>query len=355
MTDDGFSAASQVLRAGIETRCFPAAVAEVGGRTGPRWREAFGRLTYQAEARRCTEDTLFDLASLTKVIATTTLAMHLAESRAIRLADRVDTRLADWRGRDRADVTIRDLLVHASGLTAYLPLYVDHRGRAEFERAICQLPLEYRPRSRSIYSDLGFIALAFVLEDAGRAPFAHQCARLIREIAGDGIMFDPPGGWPAGIAPTEVDPWRGRLLVGEVQDENAWALGGAAGHAGLFGHAAAVGSFARWMLDALHGGGGWLSPEILRRFVARDDTPASSRALGWDTMLPTSSCGHHMSGQAIGHTGFTGTSLWVDPGRDVYVVLLANRVHPTRVHEGILAVRRRFHDAVMLALPETLP
>ncbi len=352
MTPHAFRAASELVSQGIGARCFPAAVVEVGGRAGPRWREAFGHLTYEPDAPACSEGTLFDLASLTKVIATTTLAMRLVESGALGLQDRVGTRLSSWTGSDREDVAIGDLLEHASGLTAYLPLYVDHHGRSEFERVIGQLPLEYRPRARSLYSDLGFVLLGFILEDAGSAPFADQCTAIVEAIAGDDLMFAPSHLWPAGIAPTEVDPWRGRLLVGDVHDENTWALGGAAGHAGLFGTAEAVGTFARWILDTLHGGARWVRPETLRRFVVRSEVPGSSRALGWDTMLPTSSCGGHMSGQAIGHTGFTGTSLWVDPVQDAYVVFLTNRVHPSRNSEGILEVRRRLHDAVMQVLAD---
>ena len=152
-----------------------------------------------------------------------------------------------------------------------------------------------------------------------------------------------------GIAPlpTEFDPWRGRLLVGEVHDENAWALGGAAGHAGLFGSAAAVGRFARSIASGFQGRPTVAGAAAFDRFMTRTQVPGSSRALGWDTMLPTSSCGRRMSARAVGHTGFTGTSLWIDPAADAYVVLLTNRVYPTRTNEQILAIRPALHDAVM--------
>jgi CubicO group peptidase (beta-lactamase class C family) len=162
------------------------------------------------------------------------------------------------------------------------------------------------------------------------------------------IQFAPPSLWRARIAPTEQDPWRGRLLVGEVHDENAAALGGIAGHAGLFGTAAAVGSYARHLLQVLDGRAGVIRRATLEEFVTkRADIPGSSRALGWDTMLPTSSCGTLMSARAFGHTGFTGTSLWIDPEKDVYVALLTNRVHPTRANEAIKHVRPAVHDAVV--------
>jgi CubicO group peptidase (beta-lactamase class C family) len=165
------------------------------------------------------------------------------------------------------------------------------------------------------------------------------------------IQFNPPSLWRGRIAPTEEDPWRGRLLAGEVHDENAAALGGIAGHAGLFGTAAAAGSYARHLLQVLDGRSGVFRRTTLEEFVTkRDGVPGSSRALGWDTMLPTSSCGTLMSARAFGHTGFTGTSLWIDPERDVYVVLLTNRVHPNRANDAIQGVRRAAHDAVMSEL-----
>jgi CubicO group peptidase (beta-lactamase class C family) len=165
------------------------------------------------------------------------------------------------------------------------------------------------------------------------------------------LQFKPPGGWRSRIAPTEFDAWRGRLLVGDVHDENAAALGGAAGHAGLFGTAAAVGQHARHLLQILAGRGGAFERATVETFVTkRAGIPGSSRALGWDTMLPTSSCGRRMSPRAFGHTGFTGTSLWIDPDRETYVVLLTNRVCPSRENDAIKMVRPAVHDAVMDAL-----
>ena len=165
------------------------------------------------------------------------------------------------------------------------------------------------------------------------------------------LQFNPPSVWRPRIAPTEFDAWRGRLLVGEVHDENAAALNGVAGHSGLFGTSAAVGQHARHVLQILAGRGGVFQRSTVEAFVAkRADIPGSSRALGWDTMLPTSSCGRRMSVRAFGHTGFTGTSLWIDPDREIYVVFLTNRVYPSRENEAIRLVRPAVHDAVMDAL-----
>jgi serine-type D-Ala-D-Ala carboxypeptidase len=357
-----FAAADAVLHDAIAARAFPAATAEVGTRDAVFWRRAYGRLTYDDSADETTNDTIFDLASLTKVIATTTLVMRAVDDGVLRLEDRVGDWIRAWRGADRESVTIQDLLEHSAGLTAYLPFFRDHTGRAEFEHAIATLPLEYTPRTKSIYSDLGFILLAFILEDARSresaavaagafdpaVSFVAQFRRIGSLVTNQPLGFSPSRELRPQIAPTEHDPWRGRTLVGEVHDENAWALGGAAGHAGLFGTAGAVGAFARAALHTLHGQSILAKPATMKRFAQRGTVPGSSRAFGWDTMLPTSSCGTLMSPTAIGHTGFTGTSLWIDWERDLYAVLLTNRVHPTRENWAIRPVRRQFHDAVIV-------
>jgi CubicO group peptidase (beta-lactamase class C family) len=359
-----FADAADILRAGVADRAFPGAAIEVGGRQGALWQRSVGALTYTPLAMPVTSATVFDLASLTKVIATTSLVMRAVDDGRLATEDLVSRWIPEWRGEDRADVTIADLLAHQSGLTAYMPFYRDFTGRIEFQHAICELPLEYAPRTASIYSDLGFMLLGFILEDAqpsGRgfagAPGAvdparrleAQFRRLAAFITPEALTFNPPRAWRGHTAPTEEDSWRGRLLAGEVHDENAWALGGAAGHAGLFGTAKAVGAFARAVLGSLAGEPILARPDTMRRFTERTGIPGSSRALGWDTMLPTSTCGTLISTTAIGHTGFTGTSLWFDWERDLYIALLTNRVHPSRDNNGLTGVRRRVHDAVVEA------
>lgn len=344
---ESFEAARRVLTQAVADRAFPAAVVEVGTRLDVMWREAFGRVSSEPHAAVCPDDALFDLASLTKVIVTATVAMQSSEANRFALDDRVAARLPAWRGEDRASVTMVDLLEHASGLTAYLPFYVDHVGRSEYEPAICSLPLEYSPRSRSVYSDLGFMLLGFILADAGEAPLDVQFAPVAEALGAPDLLFRPGRRWRGTIVPTEVDSWRGRLLVGDVHDENAWALGGVAGHAGLFGTVAGVGTFARSLLKTLAGEPGLVSQKTLRRFLQPSSVPGSSRALAWDTMRPTSSCGSRIARSAFGHTGFTGTSLWIDPEREIYIVMLTNRVHPTRENEAIIPVRRALHDAVI--------
>jgi CubicO group peptidase (beta-lactamase class C family) len=345
-----FDAARQVLERAIVERAFPTAVIEVGTAGEPLWRQAFGTLTFDTDSAPATADTIFDLASLTKVVATTPMVMQQLERGVLALDDPVSGHIAAWRGDDRADVTLRDLLAHCSGLPAWRPFFRELNGRAAYEAAIAAEPLEYPPRTRSIYSDLDFMLLGFIVD--GRLPIAERFALMLSQMGiVEEMQFAPPALWRARIAPTEYDSWRGRLLVGEVHDENAAALGGIAGHAGLFGTAAAAGSYARHLLQVLDGRSGAVRRTTLEEFITkRSDLPGSSRALGWDTMLPTSSCGSKMSPRGFGHTGFTGTSLWIDPEKNVYVVLLTNRVHPTRENNAIKQVRPAVHDAVMSEL-----
>ncbi len=347
-----FDAARQILRDAIAREAFPAAVVDIGNARGTIWREAFGHYTFEDDAPATTEATIFDLASLTKVISTTTLAMKLVDSGVLKLDDPIGHWLTDWRGKDRDHVTIRDLLAHCSGLSAHLKLFESCEGRLEFQRVICNLPLEYKPRTQSIYSDLGFMLLGFIIADAGGKSLASQFdAAVGRLVAPEYVAFSPLKTLRGQIAPTEIEKWRGRLLVGEVHDSNGWALGGEAGHAGLFGSASACGAFAQLVLRGLVENDGTLAkPDTIRTFAARrTEIPDSTRALGWDTMKPTSSCGTRMHATAIGHTGFTGTSLWIDWERDLYVVLLTNRVYPSAANDAILQVRPAFHDAVVAA------
>jgi CubicO group peptidase (beta-lactamase class C family) len=346
-----FDAAGAIIAGGVRDRAYPAASIEVGRRDTVLWREAFGTLTYDQGAASANLATIFDLASLTKVIATTTLVMQAVDRGGLDLDEPVGRRLQSWRGADREGVTIRDLLSHCSGLTAYLPFFNDYRGRVEFEPAICQLALEYPPRSQAIYSDLGFMLLGFLLEDLAGSPLVGQFKAIQAVVAPEPLTFRPPRAWRPRVAPTEVDRWRGRLLVAEVHDENAWALGGVAGHTGLFGTSAAVGAFARLVLETFARDTALARRVTLTEFARkREDVPGSSRALGWDTMLPTSSCGRRLSATAIGHTGFTGTSLWIDADQDLYVALLTNRVHPTRENHKLKQLRPAIHDAIVDAL-----
>jgi CubicO group peptidase (beta-lactamase class C family) len=342
-----FPAVRPILERAIASRIFPGAVVEVGRTNGPIATIAAGTQTYAARSTRVEPNTIYDLASLTKVIATTALMIGEIDTGRMRLNDRVRQWVAAWTGEDRQAVTLQDLLEHASGLPGHRPYYQSRRGRAAFELAICEEPLAYLPRTQSIYSDPGFMLLGFAMEHAASTPLHRQFgAWRERELGADvELRYLPGAEWRDRIAPTEDTP-PGEERRGAVHDENAEALGGVASHAGLFGSAAAVGACARW----------WMRSPALPRFATKSAVTGSSRALGWDTMLPTSSCGAKLSKSAIGHTGFTGTSLWIDPAKDLYVVILSNRVHPTRQNsEGIQEIRRALHDAIVTDLEGAAP
>jgi CubicO group peptidase (beta-lactamase class C family) len=337
------SAIAPIVETAIGNRVFPGASIEAGRSNGPLFSLAAGKLNYDPGAAAVTPGTIYDLASLTKVIGTAALMSDELASGRMRLNDRVRHWIEAWTGEDRQAVTVRDLLEHASGLPAHRKYFESRHGRASFELAICEEPLDYPPRTQSIYSDPGFMLLGFALERAAGEHLDRQFDRWRdRELGSDVMLrYRPAAEWLPGIAPTEEMPG-GIERRGEVHDENAHALDGVAAHAGLFGTAAAVGACARW----------WMRSPSLPLFSARSTVAGSSRALAWDTMLPTSSCGTLMSPQSIGHTGFTGTSLWIDPASDLYVVILTNRVHPRRDGEGIQDVRRALHDAIVTALQE---
>lgn len=347
-----------VLDHALAQRACSACTAEVGRASGPLWAFAGGRLSFDPASAQVSPSTIFDLASLTKVLATTTLTLTLASRGQIDIDAPVREVIPEWRSADRTQVTIRDLLEHCSGLPPYREYFRRLQGRDAYLRAIADEPLEYATRSDARYSDLGFILLGVVLERAAGAPLDAQFTRW-REATRLTVPLDyqPSPEWASRTAMTEDDPWRGRMLQGEVHDENAAALGGVAAHAGLFGTVAAVGDAARWWLRLLLGEDDLetgVSASAARAFVQPSAVPGSSRALGWDTMRLTSSCGTRLSPQAVGHTGFTGTSLWIDPTRDLYCVLLTNRVHPTRTNEAIGPLRRAFHDAVAADLSDAL-
>jgi CubicO group peptidase (beta-lactamase class C family) len=333
---------TRVLQTALRTGAFTAVAAEVGSAREVLWTWADGYVTDDPSSATVTGTTMFDLASLTKVLVTTTLATEHVASDRLRLDCPLTAVVADWKRSDRVGVTVRDCLEHCTGLPAHRPYFQTISGRVAYQHAISREPLEYAPRTRELYSDLDFILLGFIIEDVGGAPLAEQfdqwkrMSRLRQEST-----FVPTDAVRSRVAGTGYDSWRGRRLQGDVHDQNAAALDGVAGHAGLFGTAAAVGEIARWWMAHV--------PE-LASFVRRSAVPNSSRALGWDTMLPTSSCGTRLSRRAFGHTGFTGTSLWIDPEADLYAALLTNFVQSSRDRSVIRDLRRAFHDAVMIDL-----
>ncbi|MHB1329713.1 MAG: serine hydrolase domain-containing protein [Gemmatimonadales bacterium] len=303
-------------------------------------------------------NSVYDLASLTKVVALTTIAMMAVDEGRIRLDDLVSKYLPEYTGRWKDLVTIRHLLTHSSGLPAHRPLWQDAPDAASAPALVIATPLDTFPGARMVYSDLGAITMTVLLERVyGQKLDRLFAERVVKPLHLESTRFQPPGSWLRRIAPTERDPWRGRLVHGEVHDENAAFLGGVSGHAGLFSSAADLLVFGEWLLRERNGppgrrpGNPSISSEVVREFTSRQEVvPGSSRALGWDTPSNGSSAGTRLSRWSFGHTGFTGTSIWIDPTRELVVVVLSNRVNPTRENTRIGPFRIMVADRVAEAL-----
>jgi CubicO group peptidase (beta-lactamase class C family) len=360
--DGRFDEVVAVLRKAIEDRVFPGAVAAVGSASGTSWLCGAGTL-FHGTGPAATPDTIYDLASLTKVVATTSVVERLWEGRKLSLEDQVRRYVPAFAGGGRDEVTVEHLLTHSSGLPSWRPLFREARTRDEAIAMAAATPLERPPGTAERYSDIGAILLGECAARAGGAPIAALTWRLVLDpLAMRDTGFRPPPADLPRIAPTEEDrEYRSRLIHGEVHDENASALDGVAGHAGLFSTAADLARFAREVLRAVRGEGPEVfSTEGMRLFAARrGKVPGSSRALGWDTRADEedgtgpkgskSSSGRLFSPGSFGHTGFTGTSIWFDPSRNLFAVLLTNHVHPTRKTTGMSEARRSFHDAAVRA------
>lgn len=352
MTRD-FTAAIRLLDDAIADRVFPGAAVAVTYRGELVLLHAAGRFTYDESSPAVTTDTIYDLASVTKVVATTTIAMVLHERGILDLnapAPAVLPEFATTSPHDasvRQDITIRMLLTHSSGLPGYVRLFERAWGHDEMLRAACSLPIEASPGSRAEYSDPGFILLGEILQRLAGEPLDRFCEREIFHPLGMAhTRFCPPAEWKSQVPPTEEDrTYRRRVIQGEVQDENASAMGGLAGHAGLFAPAADVARFAECML---RGGNPILRPATIELFTRREiSPPGTSRALGWDTPSKPSQSGQYFSSRSFGHLGYAGTSLWIDPDRRLSVVLLTNRTWPDRQNQAIKQFRPRFHDAIV--------
>jgi len=357
--DSIFSSAFSILCEAIGERAFPATSLAITQEDRVVALKSFGNFTFEASSPTVTPATLFDLASLTKVVAITTMAMILYERGLLALdapvAGTVPEFLADSCGDfdpRRRDVTFRMLLAHCSGLPAYEKLFLKARSRDELLRAAFTTSLSADPGSRAEYSDIGFIVLGAALERIAEESLDVFCQReIFGPLAMASTTFNPPTEMRAQIPPTADDhAFRTRIIQGEVQDENAFVLGGIAAHAGLFSTAEDLARFAHSML---HGGRPILRPETIAVFTRRESAPlGTSRALGWDTPSSPSQSGRHFSTASYGHLGYTGTSLWVDPERQLSVTLLTNRTWPDCSNQSIKQIRPRFHDAVIEALEQ---
>jgi len=358
-----FAAAYRVLEEAIQAQAFPGCAFGVLAGDEIVLEDALGRFTYESDAPLVRPETVFDLASVTKVMATTAAAMLLHQRGRLDVDMPLGYLLPEFtEGRAAADparrVTLRHLLAHSSGLPGYVKFFETVSTPESLIEACLKLKLEEEPETRAEYSDPGFILLGKALEALMQESLPAWTRREIFEPLGlRATMFCPPENLRPAIPPTEEDvSFRKRRIQGEVQDENAWVLGGAAGHAGLFSNVSDVLRFAREVLDA--GGSGerkrWclFDPNTVEWFAKRQEPSGSSRALGWDTPSEKSSSGRYFSSHAIGHLGYSGCSLWIDLDARMAVTLLTNRTWPDRKNQLIRQVRPAFHDAIRMVLGE---
>ncbi len=372
----GWREVEQAFEDAVARGVIPGATVVVRRGANVEFEGAFGFRSLAPERSQMRLDTVFDLSSLTKALATAVAAMMLTRDERLRLDDRVTRFFHNFGVHNKTAVTFRHLLAHCSGLSAWRPFYqriaeVEKGGRINFMCSkgakqfvydeIHREKLEAPPATRAIYSDLNFILLGEAIEQVSGFPLNRFCRdKIFRPLALRSTDFidisltrsrhlEPVADM---FAPTEICPWRRRMLVGEVDDENAYAMGGVAGHAGLFAPVGEVDLIARELLLCHAGKSEFVPSRIVREFWTRDRAVGGSTwALGWDTpSAENSSAGRHFSPAAVGHLGFTGTSIWIEPEKEIAISLLTNRIHPRRNNQAIRDFRPRLHDLIMEAL-----
>jgi CubicO group peptidase (beta-lactamase class C family) len=353
MSAERLETIDRIVKRGITAGGYPGASVIVGRRGFSVFEKGYGRLGWTTgSAAVVPDESIYDLASLTKVVGTATAAMILYDEGRMELDAPVSKYLPAFSGGDKDGVTVRHLLTHTSGLPAGRDLRRLAKSPWDARNIVMSTSLTCRPGACQVYSDLGADVLGFAVEAiAGQGLDAFLKERVFEPLGMSDTHFRPAASARDRIAPTEVSSPRGYPLRGEVHDENAWALGGVAGHAGLFSTAADLSLFAQMMLNrGTFNGVRIVSDTAVTRFTRRT---SGKRALGWDTSDGEGTAGLHMGEQAYGHTGFTGTSLWIDPDRDLFVILLTNRVHAPRARRPakvIADVRADLADAAVLSV-----
>jgi CubicO group peptidase (beta-lactamase class C family) len=344
--------ASDLIKRAILQNAFPGATFLIARKGVIVAHEAQGSAVSQPPdmSRPMKLDTIYDLGSITKPLATATSLMILLERGQVLLSDGVSRYIPEYVGGKKDETTLCELLTHTSGLPSWKPLYEICRGREDFLHGICRMDLEYAPGEKVVYSCLGYILLTFILEKVmgeGLSSFARR--EIFLPLGMKDTLFNPPKELRDRIAATERCKWRGRMLIGEVHDENAFGMGGVSGNAGLFSTALDLAIFAQTFLNGgEYGGARVLSPSSVKLMIENHTVKLDEpRGLGWALKSKMgSSAGDLLSDSTFGHTGFPGGSLWIDPVNELIIVLLTNRVHPTRENDAILRVRPPFHNII---------
>ena len=336
-----------VIRAAIADHATPGATIAVARRGKLLLLKGYGHTDWARGAPRANDSTMYDMASLTKVVATTTAAMILEEEGRLDLNRTVASYLPEYDVPDKRAITVRMLLTHTSGIRSNFPLWKEAKGREQYFAGMVTFPLVHEPGSAVEYTDWNMVLMQFIVERlTGQTLDQFVEARVFGPLGMRDTRYNPSESLKPRIAPTETEDFRGGQVWGVVHDETAWALGGVSGNAGLFSSARDLAVFAQMLLNGgSYGGVQVIKPSTVARWTARQ-RPDASRALGWDTPSPQSSAGRFFSFRSFGHTGFTGTSIWADPEKELFVVLLTNRVNPTRDNQKIGPLRRAVADVV---------
>jgi CubicO group peptidase (beta-lactamase class C family) len=352
-SDYDFSRVEKVVIDAIAENAFPGGVILVWKDNKTIFEKSLGHFTYDENSDEVNINTIYDLASLTKVLATTTAAMICVDKKLFNLEDKVSKFIPSFASNGKENVTINNLLLHNSGLPAWRRYYDKDFTDYEILSDIYSLEIEFEPGRRTLYSDLGMIVLGKVIEKASKKSLDEFCGdEIFNRLKMTDTFFNPPGSVKNRIPPTEIDDyWRMKLIKGEVHDENSSLLGGAAGHAGLFSTAGDIAKLLKVIMNKGKTNGSQLiKKETVGLFTTQNDSE-KERLLGWDSKSAKgSSAGNKFSIDSFGHTGFTGTSVWIDPARNLFVVFLTNRVYPSRENKKILQVRPKLHDAVIDAV-----
>ena len=349
-----------VIDSGIKNQVFPGAQVFIAKKGEIVFNGGFGAYDYDANSTAVSNNSIYDIASITKVASITPIVMKLIERKKISLDQPVHYFLPKFRGKHKDKVTIRHLLTHSSGINSYYRFFLEKEimERKDIITAIIEMDLKYEPGSQFSYSDLAMILLMEIVEKVSLKSIQKMASSWIFKPLGmTSTMYNPSSNLLPKIVPTEIDEiFRDKLIHGIVHDENTFLLGGVSSHAGLFSTAENLGRFAQMHLN----NGTWLGKRIIKEssinmFTSKQFMPYDSDyAIGWDTpsQKGKSSAGDYFSNSSYGHLGFTGTSMWVDPEKEIIIILLTNRVHPSRDKEGIYGIRRRFHNVTMKQLIE---
>jgi len=345
-----FSKVNKILIEAIEDGAFPGTVVLVSKEAKIIYENAFGYLTYDDTSAVVSTKTIYDIASLTKVIVTTTAVMICYDRKLFNLDDSVAKFLSGFGTNSKEIITIKNLLLHNSGLPAYRRFYDRYNSAEEVVGKIYSTEIAYKTGTKTVYSDLGMMILGKVIEKVTERKLDQFCEEeIFRPLQMNCTFYNPPDSLKYRIAPTEYDNyWRNRLVWGTVHDENSALLDGVAGHAGLFSKAEDLSHLIQMLINGgTYNGIQLINAETIQLFTKRF-SHQSTRALGWDTKSSTrSSAGELFDITSFGHTGFTGTSIWVDPTRELFVIFLTNRVHPTRNNKKLYKVRPALHNAIM--------